>query len=140
MDNDTTDPTPSATNAQVQQSADENPLKEAKNDNSMAQLCHLLALTLLLGIPFGNILGPLTIWLLKRNEDPFVDFCGKESLNFQISMTIYIMISAVLILIIVGIITTPVLMLVNIVLTINAAIKASEGTHYKYPITIRIIK
>jgi len=106
----------------------------------MAMLCHLLSLILLLGFPLGNILGPLIIWLLKRHEDPFIDFCGKESLNFQISMTIYMLISAVLVFILVGIVTMLGLMIANIVLTITAAIKASEGTHYKYPITIRFIK
>jgi len=55
-------------------------------------------------------------------------------------MTIYMLISAVLVFILIGIITMLGLMLANIVLTITAAIKASEGTHYKYPITIRFIK
>ena len=139
MDNDATEPSPSPTDSQAQRLG-ETPIQETKNSNTMGMLCHLLALTLLLGIPFGNILGPLTIWLLKRHDDPFADFCGKESLNFQISMTIYMLISAVLVFILIGIITMLGLMLANIVLTITAAIKASEGTHYKYPITIRFIK
>jgi len=139
MNNDATEPSPSPTDSQAQRLG-ETPIQETKNSNTMGMLCHLLALTLLLGIPFGNILGPLTVWLLKRHEDPFIDFCGKESLNFQISMTIYMLISAVLVFILIGIITMLGLMLANIVLTITAAIKASEGTHYKYPITIRFIK
>ena len=66
------------------------PATEVKADYTTGMLCHLLSLTLLIGVPLGNILGPLIIWLIKRDEDPFVDLCGKESLNFQISMTIYI--------------------------------------------------
>ena len=103
-------------------------------------LCHLLSLTLLIGVPLGNILGPLIIWLIKRDEDPFVDLCGKESLNFQISMTIYIVIAGILIFFIVGLFIIPALMILNIVYTIIAAIKASKGTSYTYPLSIRFIK
>jgi uncharacterized protein len=58
-------------------------------------LCHLasiigILLTFVgLPIPFANVLGPLAAWLFKRKEHPFIDAHGKESLNFQISMTIY---------------------------------------------------
>ena len=116
------------------------PATEVKADNTMGMLCHLLSLTQLLGVPLGNILGPLIVWLVKRDEDPFVDLCGKESLNFQISMTIYLVIAGILILLFVGLFIIPVLMILNIVYTIIAAIKASEGTSYTYPFTIRFIK
>lgn len=115
-------------------------LDPPKPDNTMGMLCHLLSLVQLLGVPFGNILGPLVIWLVKRDEDPFVDACGKESLNFQISMTIYMIISAILILLFVGVFMVMILMVVNVVYTVIAAIKASEGTYYEYPFTIRFIK
>jgi uncharacterized protein len=62
-------------------------------------LCHLTALLGIIGIPFGNIVGPLIIRLLKKNVYPFVNEQGKESLNFQISMTIYALAAALLILI-----------------------------------------
>ena len=106
----------------------------------MGMLCHLLSLTQLLGVPLGNILGPLIVWLIKRDEDPFADLCGKESLNFQISMTIYMIISGILILVFIGFFMVIALMILNIVYTIIAAIKASEGTSYTYPFTIRFIK
>ncbi len=117
----------------------ESPVEE-KRDNTMGMLCHLLSLVQLLGVPAGNILGPLVIWLMKKEEDPFVDECGKESLNFQISMTIYMIISGILVLLVVGIFMLMVLVVVNIVYSIIAAIKASEGTSYTYPFTIRFIK
>jgi uncharacterized Tic20 family protein len=113
---------------------------EVKQDTTMGMLCHLLGLVQLLGVPLGNILGPLVIWLIKKEEDPFVDECGKEALNFQISMTIYLMVSAILILVVVGIFLVLGLMVMNIVYTIIAAIKASEGTNYRYPFTMRFIK
>lgn len=116
------------------------PPVEEKRDNTMGMLCHLLSLVQLLGVPAGNILGPLVIWLMKKEEDPFVDECGKESLNFQISMTIYMIVSGILVLLVVGIFMLMILVVVNIVYSIIAAIKASEGTSYSYPFTIRFIK
>ncbi|MEW6113824.1 MAG: DUF4870 domain-containing protein, partial [Thermodesulfobacteriota bacterium] len=62
------------------------PSKQATN---WGMLCHLSALLGLVLISFGHILGPLVVWLFKKNDDPFIDEQGKESLNFQISMTIY---------------------------------------------------
>lgn len=106
----------------------------------MGMLCHLLALCGLLGVPFGNILGPLVMWLIKREESSFIDACGKEALNFQISMTIYTIIAGLLLLVAVGFILLPALIIANLVLTVIAALKASEGTNYQYPVTIRFIK
>ena len=106
----------------------------------MGMLCHLLALCGLLGIPLGNIIGPLVIWLIKREECPFVDACGKEALNFQISMTIYLFVSILLALVVIGFVLLPVIIITNLVLTVIASIRASEGTHYRYPLTIRFIK
>lgn len=139
MDNDDAEPIEPSTEAENQQPP-VLPATEVKADNTMGMLCHLLSLTQLLGVPLGNILGPLIVWLIKRDEDPFVDLCGKESLNFQISMTIYLAISVVLMVIFIGFFMVIALMILNIVYTIIAAIKASEGTSYTYPFTIRFIK
>jgi uncharacterized Tic20 family protein len=139
MENDAAEPTEPSIEAETQQPP-VLPATEAKADHTAGMLCHLLSLTLLIGVPLGNILGPLIIWLIKRDEDPFVDLCGKESLNFQISMTIYMMIAGILIFFIVGLFMIPGLMILNIVYTIIAAIKASKGTSYTYPLSIRFIK
>ena len=66
--------------------------KDNKKTVTWATFCHVGALSLYLGIPFGHIVVPLVIWLIKKNEFPYVDEQGKESLNFQISMTIYALI------------------------------------------------
>jgi uncharacterized Tic20 family protein len=100
-------------------------------------LCHLSTFAGLIGVPFGNILGPLIAWMIKRDEYPLVDDQGREALNFQISMTIYSLICAVLI------ITIPlifVLLVFDIVVTIMAALAANKGEYYRYPMTIRLIK
>jgi uncharacterized protein len=87
----------------------------------------------------GHILGPLIIWLAKRTDSPEIDAHGKESLNFQISMLIYSLISGILCLILIGFLLLAILHLLNLVLVIVASIQASEGKLYRYPITIRLI-
>ncbi|MDY7081711.1 MAG: DUF4870 domain-containing protein [Halobacteria archaeon] len=90
-------------------------------------------------IPFGNIFGPLAVWLIKGEESEFVAAHAKESLNFQISMTIYTTIAALSILILVGIVLLPILLLANPIMAIIATLKASEKEMYEYPLTIRIV-
>ncbi|MBP6963731.1 MAG: DUF4870 domain-containing protein [Armatimonadetes bacterium] len=123
-----------------------------KDERLWAMLCHLLAFAGLVGIPFGNILGPLVAWLAKKDQYPLVDDQGKESLNFQISVTIYgvgLAVLAVLAVIsIIGIfILLPAIVLVvgiwwvvEAVLIVMAAIKANEGERFRYPITIRFLQ
>ena len=113
---------------------------DQKDSNTWGMLCHLTALAGFVGIPFGNLLGPLVTWLIKKDEFPFADEQGKESLNFQISMTIYMAISGLLILVVVGIALIAILVLVDVVCVIIASIKASNGESYQYPLTIRFIK
>jgi len=117
--------------------------KEAglKNEEkTFGMLYHLLSLAGLIGVPFGNILGPLVIWLVKKNESSFVDQCGKESLNFQISLTIYAIGSAMLFFILIGMPLLIAVVILYIVCVIKASIKANNGEVYKYPLTIRFIK
>ena len=90
-------------------------------------------------IPFGNIIGPLVVWQIKRDLDPFVDAQGKEAVNFQISVTLAGLVCVPLMLILIGF---PLLALVTIgalVLTIIAGIKANEGQAYRYPFCWRPI-
>ena len=88
----------------------------------------------------GHIVGPLIIWLSKREDSPEIDAHGKESLNFQISMLIYNAISAILCLVLVGFVLLGVLHILNIIFVIIATIRASEGKLWRYPLTIRLIK
>ncbi|MGB0744508.1 MAG: DUF4870 domain-containing protein [Opitutales bacterium] len=134
-------PTPPESENPEQASVSTDAAPPAKdNSNTMGMLCHLLALCGLLGVPFGNILGPLVMWLVKKEEMPFVDECGKEALNFQISMTIYTIIAGLSVLIFIGFLLLPGIIVLNLVLTIIASLKASEGTCYEYPLTFRFIK
>ena len=114
--------------------------KSQNNTNTWVMLCHLTALAFLVGIPFGNIIGPLVIWLVKKDEMKPVDEAGKESLNFQISMTIYAAVAAILSLIVIGVFLLIAIVVVDVVLVIMAAVKTNNGEKYIYPLTIRLIK
>jgi uncharacterized Tic20 family protein len=102
-------------------------------------LCHLSALLGFVPPFIGVILGPLVIWLIKGKEHPFIDANGRESLNFQISMLIYSAITSVTICIGIGLFLLPVLWAVDVILIVVAAVKASSGVVYRYPLTIRLI-
>lgn len=90
--------------------------------------------------PFGNILGPLVVWIAKRDTSEFVEDQARESLNAQISVTIYLAVAAVLCLILIGIPIFFGLLLANVVLIIVAAIKANDGFRYRYPLIFRLVK
>lgn len=111
----------------------------SKEERTWAMLCHLSALSMFItGI--GYILGPLIIWLIKKDQFPLVDDQGKESLNFQISVTIYAAISAVLVFLLVGGILLPAVIIFDIIEVILASVRANEGDRYRYPLTIRFIR
>ncbi|QYK03169.1 DUF4870 domain-containing protein [Shewanella psychrotolerans] len=91
-------------------------------------------------IPLGSILGPLIVWLMKREEIEFVDQCGRNCLNFKISVMIYAMISMILMFVGIGFLLLGILAIFDIVVTIIAAMKASEGISYQYPLSIKFFK
>lgn len=110
-----------------------------KTARNWAVAAHLSGLSLYLGIPFGNILGPLVIWLIKKDELPYAEDQAKEALNFQISLSIYGLVAALLAVAFIGFLLIPVIFVLHIVLTIVATIQTSEGKAYRYPLTIRLI-
>jgi uncharacterized protein len=102
-------------------------------------LCHASALLGLFFHFFGHLLGPLIVWLIKRDLSPEIDANGKESLNFQISMLIYDIIAGILCILLIGIPILIALWITNTVLVIIASIKTSKGEFYRYPLTIRFL-
>lgn len=108
----------------------------ATESRNWGALSHLSAFILFIGIP--SFVGPLVVWLFKR-DDVFAGDQAKEALNFNISMTIYFLASLLAILLLVGIVLVPVVAIAWFVLTIVATIRASNGTYYRYPATIRFI-
>nr|WP_268746051.1 DUF4870 domain-containing protein [Oleiagrimonas soli] len=100
---------------------------------------HLAAFAGLI-IPFGNIIGPLVVWLIKKDTMPFVDDQGKEALNFQITVTLAMLVSFLLMLVLIGFLLVWIVPLVALVFVILATVKANEGVYYRYPLTLRLIK
>lgn len=91
-------------------------------------------------IPFGNIIGPLVIWLIKKDKLPYVDHHGKEALNFNICFTIYLIAAWLTIFILIGFLLLPAVGIAWLVLVILATIKASNGEMYRYPLIFRLVK
>jgi uncharacterized protein len=89
---------------------------------------------------FFPIIGPLVIWLLKKDESSFINYHGREYFNFFISYSVYSVISGILIFLVVGIFLLWILGIMALVFTIIAAVKAYEGNEYRFPIIFRVIK
>src|SRR5438067_7234988 len=102
-------------------------------------LAHATALVGFLVPVAGHIVGPLIVWLAKRQDSPEIDAHGKESMNFQISMLIWNVIAGILCLVLIGIPLLILLHILNIIFVIVASIQASEGKLYRYPLAIRLI-
>ncbi|MHC4759687.1 MAG: DUF4870 domain-containing protein [Planctomycetota bacterium] len=113
------------------------PDKDAK---MWAMFCHLAGLATFTSIPFAGIIAPLIIWQIKKDEHPFIDKNGKEAVNFQISIFIYLVVSALLVFAFIGIFLVPAVVVFNLALLIIAGIKANNGESYQYPLCIRFIK
>jgi len=111
-----------------------------KEEQQWAMFCHLAALSGFI-IPLGNVLGPLVIWLMKKDTMPLVNEHGKEALNFQITVLGAMIISAILTIVLIGLLLMVIVGIGALVLTIMAAVKVSNGQlDYKYPFAIRLIK
>jgi uncharacterized protein len=121
-----------------------NPESHARTWN---MLCHLSVLSVFIGIPFGNIIGPLLVWQIKKNEIPSVEIHGKAALNFQITVTIAILVGAIAAFVLsffcIGYLLFPVVMLIGLaglVYSVIAGIKANNGEDFKYPFSIEFVK
>jgi uncharacterized protein len=100
-------------------------------------LAHLSALFgLIIGL---NWLGPLVVYLVKKDEHPFIADQGREALNFNLSVFIYVLVSVVLIFIVIGFLLLPVIGIAWLVLTILAGVRANNGEPYRYPLTIKFV-
>jgi uncharacterized Tic20 family protein len=104
----------------------------SKDATTFAMLAHLLGAII-------GFLGPLIIWLIKKDEHPFVDDQAKEALNFQLVILIGYVISSALTFVCIGFITLPALWLISVIFGIIGAVKANNGELYRYPFNIRMI-
>ncbi|MCX5801306.1 MAG: DUF4870 domain-containing protein [Candidatus Eisenbacteria bacterium] len=111
-----------------------------RNARQWAMICHLSALSGLLGNGIGFLLGPLIVWLIKREDHPFINKQGKEAVNFQITMFIVLFISAILCLLLIGFAFLIVVAFLMTIFPIIAAVRSNNGEDYKYPVSLRFIK
>lgn len=132
-------PPPSPEPSMIPETPPANP--ELGSDAKMwGMFCHLAALAGFTGIPFANVLGPLIVWLIKKDEMAFVDDQGKESLNFQISMAIYGLICLPLFCVVIGPFLLAAVFIFDLVMVIIASIESNKGKAYRYPLCLRLVK
>ena len=108
-------------------------------ERQWGMFAHLASLSGVI-IPFGTLLGPLIVWLVKKDTMPFVSDQGKEALNFQISVALAAVVCFILMVVVIGFPLLMLLGLAALVLTIIAGIKANEGQNYRYPFSWRLVK
>ena len=114
-------------------------MNEIVSTSATRDQCNLAMLAHLLGI-FTGLFGALVVWLFKRDDSTFVAEHAKEALNFQITMTIAFFVCWMLAFVVIGKLIIPVLMLINLVFCILAAVAASKGNGYRYPFALRLVK
>ena len=110
-------------------------------EKNLAMLAHLLSLSGFL-IPGMNIVIPLLIWLNKRDQSHFVAMHARESLNFQITVAIFVAVWVMLKVMLVGLLLLPLVPFVIIallIIVIRAGLKASNGEEYRYPLCLRFV-
>jgi len=109
------------------------PVVTPTNDEKLiAMLAHLITFV-------SSFIGPLVIYIVKKDESAFVADQAKEVLNFHISTLIYAIVAALSVLIGIGLLLLPALGVFFLIVTIIGAIRAYEGTAYRYPLCIRFI-
>jgi len=108
---------------------------EISNDaKNLGVVCHLLGL-------FTCFVGPLVLWLIQKDKKiPFVDYHGKEALNFQITVAIAAVVAGISMACFIGIVLLPIVVLADLIFCIIACMAASRGEYYKYPLCLRLIK
>ena len=111
-----------------------------ENERTWGMLAHLSALAGLVVPLIGIVLGPLVVWLAKRDESVFVAAHAKEALNFNISVLLGAIVCMLLMLVFIGVLLGTALFIAWLVMTLVAAIKASEGHPYRYPFSLRLVK
>jgi uncharacterized Tic20 family protein len=111
-----------------------------QDERTWGMIAHLSAFAVFVFPVGGNILAPLIIWLARRDTSAFVDAEAKEALNFNISVSLGWIVCGILTFLLVGIPLGIILFLGWLVMTVLAAVKASEGVGYRYPLSLRLVK
>jgi uncharacterized Tic20 family protein len=111
----------------------------SESERNWAMFCHLSAFAAFF-FPFGGIIGPLICWLSRKDEYAWVDENGKASMNFQLSMLLYMVLAIPLCFILIGIPIVIFLGFLKVICIIIASVKASKGEKFRYPLAIPFIQ
>lgn len=110
-----------------------------ETERNWSMLCHLSAFAGFF-FPFGGIIGPLICWLTRKDESEWVNLNGRNALNFQLSMLLYMVLAVPLVFIVIGIPILAILSVLKVVCIILASVKAPKGELFKYPLSIPFIQ
>jgi uncharacterized protein len=111
-----------------------------ENERTWGMLAHLSALAGVVVWLLGCVLGPLAVYLARRDSSEFVAEHAREALNFNITVALAAIVCIALMVVFVGFILGTALFIAWLVLTLIAAIRASEGERYRYPVSLRLVK
>lgn len=110
-----------------------------KDERTWGMLCHLSGLAGFM-VPFGSVIGPLVVWLMKKDEFAFVNDQGREAVNFHLSMLIYEIIAFFMVFIFIGFLVLPLLLIFELIQVVLATVSANDGKPYRYPMTMQFVK
>lgn len=113
------------------ESGQQSPAGSRQTDCVYAAIIHACGL-------FGSFFIPLVMWLVRKDEG-FIDHHGRQAINFQISMAIYLIVSFVLLFVGIGIVLLAISAILNVVFTVVAAVKAANGEYYRIPVAIQFL-
>lgn len=105
----------------------------SSDDRLMGTLIYVLSF-------FTSLIAPLIIWLIKREDSPFIDKTGKNYFNFLLSYMIWLIVASIAMFIIIGFILFPIIAILNFIFTIVAAVKSYNGEDYLPPLSIKFFK
>lgn len=110
-----------------------------ETERNWSMLCHLSAFAGFF-FPFGGIIGPLICWLTRKDESEWINVNGRNALNFQLSILLYMVLAVPLCFIILGIPIIVALSILKVVCIIVASVKAPKGELFRYPLSIPFIQ
>ncbi|HUX95180.1 MAG TPA: DUF4870 domain-containing protein [Bacteroidales bacterium] len=111
----------------------------SETERNWSMLCHLSAFAAFF-FPFGGIIGPLICWLSRKDESEWINLNGRNALNFQLSILLYMVLAIPLVFIVIGIPIIAVLSLLKVICIIIASVKAPKGELFRYPLSIPFIQ